>query len=250
MIRIKTFAAVVLLCLASGSACAMTKEEVDAKWNELIAAQDLRIAGAQKAAELKDDLDAQIIDEPLLSLWQRAVGAQEGYERLCAAWSILAIYVPEGDVSRWDEVKNFELPSQTPRPFMVIDALYTVLIELPEFDGGEWLAVDLMKQFSRSSHGRFDFLTVCPVPVAEAVEKIVELTHPIGSWKPRLVIGKTPIARPVEGYISQSGAIAENMQFLDGDGLPASNGFYAWDRRRGFIYHITSNDGDQWDSDD
>ncbi len=248
MIRIKTIAAVALLCLVAGSAGAMTKEEIDAKWNELVAAQDLRIAGSQKAAELKAELDSQILDEPLYTLWQRMT-AKGSTERLRAAWSILNVCVPDGDVSRWDEVKNFELPSETPRAFMVIDALYVALIDLPKNDGGEWLAAGLLKAFSRSSHGRFDFLTVCPEPVAEAVEKIVSSTHIIGQWKPRLVIGKLPIARPVDGYVTQSGAINENMQFLDGAGLPAGNGFYAWDRRTGRIYRISMNDGEQWDAD-
>ncbi len=250
MIRIKTFAALALLCLVAGSACAMTKEEIDAKWNELVAAQDLRIAGSQKAAALKAELDAQIIDEPIFSLWCRIGGAKDGSERLRAAWSILNVCVPDGDVSRWAEVKNFELPSLTPRPLMVIDALYVALIELPEKDGGEWLAADLMKQFSRSSHGRFDFLTICPAPVAEALEKIVTRTKLMGSWKPRLVIGKLPVARAVESDISQAFAINKNMQFLDADGLPANSGFYAWDRPTGRIYHISLSDGEPWDTDD
>ncbi len=249
MFRIKTFAVVALLCLVSGSACAMTKEEIDAKWNELVAAQDLRIAGSQKAEALKAELDSQLLDEPLFSLWRRMGGAKDGSERLRAAWSILKLRVPGGDVSRWAEVKNFELPSLTFRPFMVIDALYVALIELPERDGGEWLAAGLLKQFSRSSHGRFDFLTICPAPVDEALEKIVSRTKLIGSWKPKLVIGKVPLARPLDGEISQSVAINENMQFLNADGIPAGNGFYAWDRSTGCIYRVSMHDGNEWDTD-
>ncbi len=243
MIRIKTLAAALLLCVASGGAFAMTKDEIDAKWKELTAAQEERAAGSEKAAALRAELDSQIRREPLYSQWRRMISAS-GAERLGAAWSILRGVVPGGDVSRWAEVTEFELPSQTPRPFMVIDALYAALIELPNHDGGEWLAADLLKQFARSSHGRFDFLTTCPAPVAEALETIVSRTKLTGLWKPKLVIGSLPIARPVWGLIPYSVAINRDMQFLDAAGIPASNGFYAWDRQTGRIYQIALSDGD------
>ena len=121
---------------------------------------------------------------------------------------------------------------------MVIDALYAALTELPKQEGGVWLAEELLRQFSKSSRGRYDFLGICPQPVADALARIKSETGMIGQWKPRQVMGTLPIARPVSGVISYTKAQNDDMQFLDGAGIPASNGFYAWNRKTGKIYRI------------
>lgn len=223
---------------AAVPAAALTKAEIDARWQRLTAAQEARAAGEAKAAELRRTLDGQILEGSLYSLWRRCVRG-EGPQRLQAAWSVLRVHVPGGDPSRWDEVGSFELPSETPRAFMVIDALYAALIELPRREGGEWLAAGLLRDFARSPHGRYDFLGVCPAPVAEAVADIVARTGLSGNWRPRRVVGRLPIARPVHGTVTDSYARGEDMQFLDGAGIPAGNGFYAWDRPSGRIYRIS-----------
>ena len=124
---------------AAVPAAALTKAEVEARWQRLTAAQEARAAGEAKAAELRRALDGQVLEGSLYSLWRRCVRG-EASQRLQAAWSVLRVHVPGGDPSRWDEVGSFELPSETPRAFMVIDALYAALIELPRREGGEWLA--------------------------------------------------------------------------------------------------------------
>lgn len=242
MNRIKSYLLAGILCLAcalTAAAAPMTQEEIDAKWKELTAASAARREGAAKAAALSSQLDAKATkDGDLFDLWNRMNAAKDGDQRLDCAWSIIRFCVPNGDISRWNEVNYFELPSFTPRPLMVIDAFYCALIELPQHDGGVWLAADLLRQFSRSSHGRFDFIGVCPAPVAEAVENIASAAGLIGIWTPRQVVGTLPIARGVHGAITMSLAVDEGMQFLDGAGVPSGNGFYAWDRKTGDIYKI------------
>ena len=122
-------AAAALGAAVPASAAALTKAEIDARWQRLTAAQEARAVGEAKAAELRRTLDGQVLEGSLYSLWRRCVRG-EASRRLQAAWSVLRVHVPGGDPSRWDEVGSFELPSETPRAFMVIDALYAALIEL------------------------------------------------------------------------------------------------------------------------
>jgi len=224
-------------CLIAALALAGAAWAGDARVDALLAAAERRAEGRKIAASLRAELDAQIPNEPLYRLWRRCTGRDES-ARLSAAWSILRGVVPGGDISRWAEVNYLELPSETPRAFMVIDALYTALIELPKVEGGEWLAAELLRQFAKSPHGRYDFLGVCPAPVAEAVAAVVARTGLIGAWKPRQIVGRLPIARGVSGVVSDSYAQSEGMQFLDGAALPANGGLYAWDRESGRIYHV------------
>ncbi|MBR1896178.1 MAG: hypothetical protein IJ822_05305 [Pyramidobacter sp.] len=227
----------VVLCGSSLAACAAEREQTNARVEALLEAAGRRAEGRAMAASLRAELDSRVTHEPLLRLWKRAVGRDET-QRLDAAWSIMRTWCPEGDVSRWAEVDYFEVPSEKPRPLMVIDALYAALIELRRTEAGVWLASELLKEFSRSSHGRYDFIGVCPAPVAEAVEDIAARTGMIGLWKPRQTVGQLPIARSVHGAVSDSYAMDRGMQFLDGAGRPANNGFYAWDRKSVNIYRI------------
>lgn len=232
---LKVLALLGMICACAS--CAPAAPSADERVNALLEAAGRRAQGREMAEALRAELDSRVTHEPLMRLWKRAVGRDEA-ARLDAAWSILRAWCPDGDASRWAEVGYFELPSEMPRPFMVIDALYAALIELRKSEAGVWLASELLKEFSRSSHGRYDFIGVCPAPVAEAVEDIAARTGMIGLWKPRRVVGRLPIARPVSGAVSESYAADRDMQFLDGAGCPANGGFYAWDRPSGRIYHV------------
>ncbi len=232
------FAAALLAAALAAAACGTgAAASDDARLEALLDAAGRREMGRKQAAALRAELDARVSREPLETLWKRAVG-RGAAARLDAAWSVLRAWCPEGDVSRWAEVNYLQTPSLRPRALMVIDALYVALIELRRVEGGEWLASDLLREFSRSSHGRYDFLGVCPAPVAEALDDIVARTGMIGLWKPRLVTGRLPIARPVRGAVPETLARDEGMQFLDGACLPANGGIYAWDRRTGRIYNV------------
>lgn len=236
MTRIKIILAVLMIAVLPVCSPAASGTDTEKSWNELAASVERRESGRAQARALEERLNSEIVKAPLYSLWKTMV--KEPSSRLASAWSILRGCVPDGDVSRWAEVNYFELPSETPRAFMVIDALYAALIELPRQEGGVWLAEDLLRQFSKSSHGRYDFLGICPKPVADALAEIKSKTGLIGQWTPREIVGTLPIARPVHGIITYTRAMNEDMQFLDGAGIPASNGFYAWDRKRGKIYRI------------
>jgi len=236
MTRIKTMLAVLMLAALPVCASAALMTDTDKRWEELGAAAERRAEGRKQAQALEEKLNSAAVSAPLFSLWKTMVN--DPPRRLVSAWSILHSCVPDGDSSRWAEVNYFELPSETPRAFMVIDALYAALTELPKQEGGVWLAEELLRQFSKSSRGRYDFLGICPQPVADALARIKSETGMIGQWKPRQVMGTLPIARPVSGVISYTKAQNEDMQFLDGAGIPASNGFYAWNRKTGKIYRI------------
>ena len=221
-------AAAVLTALAACASAALPQRPDPNRWEELSRRADLRRAEQAQARALAAQLDAEAVDAPLYRQWKTMT--ENPSRRLDAAWSILHRCVPRGDVSRWAEVKGFELPSETPRALMVIDALYAAVTELPGREGGAWLARDLLLQFSCSSSGRYDFLGECPAPVAEALARIKAQTGLPGAWTPRRVLGELPLARPVRGTVTTSRAQNGDMQFLDGDGLPSGSGFYAWDR--------------------
>ena len=225
-----------MFCASVSAGYAMTREEVDAKWNAIVASQDIRMMGQEQACQLRTILDEKAIKGGLYELWQGCGDAQAAI-RIQSAWSILKNNVPGGDLARWNEVGYFQLPQQIPNAFMIIDALYTSLIELPNLPGGEWLAADLLRSFSRSSHGRLDFLTYCPEPVAKAITDIVKKTGLRGDWTVHAV-GSLPIARSIEGTISDSSSPSGGMVYLDGAGIPASNGDYVWDRTTGKIYEV------------
>ena len=56
---------------AAVPAAALTKAEIDARWQRLTAAQEARAAGEAKAAELRRTLDGQILEGSLYWLWRR-----------------------------------------------------------------------------------------------------------------------------------------------------------------------------------
>ena len=235
---------VLLFCMAASGEAALPSGSLDSKWDAIAAAQDARLAGKEQAQELRESLDQRKLQGSLYKLWQGCFDA-DAATRLESAWTILKDKVPGGDPARWQEVNYFQLPQEIPNAFMVIDALYTSLIELPALPGGDWLAADLLHAFSASSHGRFDFLRTCPVPVAEAIEGIVRRTGLRGDWK-SVPMGELPIARSVEGVLTDSTAASSDMVFLDGAGIPSNNGSYAWDRKSGKIYRINSDSGSEY----
>lgn len=225
------------VCISTASGFAMTKSEVDVTWKRLVEHNKRRQEGEAKAQDIYAELNASIKEGELSDLWAKCFSGDDAV-RLSSAWSVLKTCVPAGDLSRWAEVNYLEVPSLRPRAFMVIDALYIAIIELAKIDGGEWVAADLLQSFSRSSHGRYDFLGVCPEPVAKAIVYVADETHIIGNWTPREVVGELPIARCVSGSVTRSTALENDMVFLDGAGIPAANGFYAWDRPSGMIYNL------------
>ena len=232
---------VMLLCMATSGGAALPSGDIDSKWNAIAAAQDVRLAGKGQANELREILDRQKLQGSLYGLWQGCFDT-DAANRLESAWTILMDKVPGGDPARWQEVCNFQLPQEIPNAFMVIDALYTSLIELPSLPGGDWLAADLLHAFSASSHGRFDFLRTCPASVAEAIKGIVQRTGLRGNWD-AIPMGELPIARSVDGTLTGSSAASSGMVFLDGSGIPANNGSYAWDRKSGKIYKVHDEGG-------
>ncbi len=234
--RYRRLAAALAAALTACAACAICAPARD-RAEELLEAAGRREAERPRAEALRAALDAGVTREPLERLWARAVSGPSD-ERLQAAWSVLRVWCPEGDAARWAEVNYLETPSLRPRALMVIDALYAAIIGLRVTPGGVWVAADLLREFARSSHGRYDFLGVCPAPVAEAVEYVASRAGMIGLWTPREVTGRLPVAVCVRGTVSENYARMEGMQFLDGAGLPANSGLYAWDRRRGRIYRV------------
>ena len=234
---VSLFVLVVILGLSASCGFAMTKSETDSAWSKMTAQLAARQAGEEKALAIRSELDAAAVTGKLRDLWKTAT-SKKGSERLTAAWSILRKCIPDGDLSRWAEVNYFDIPSITPNMFMVVDALYAAVIELSGIDGGEWVAAELLREFSARPHSRYDFISVCPAPVADAIRVVVEKTGLSRNWLPRTVIGSLPLARPVSGSVTHSTALMKDMVLLDGAGAPSSNGFYAWDRKTGRIYNL------------
>jgi hypothetical protein len=55
-----------------------------------------------------------------------------------------------------------------------------------------------------------------------------------------------PLLPIYRGYITRNGADSRNLQYLDGYGSISSNGRYAWDRDRGYIYEVMEDSRDFW----
>ncbi len=212
------------------------------RWNAMVQGHRDRSDGELKAQEIFDELDSKVQQGSLLTLWRR-LDSQDPEESLVAAWSIIRNHCPDGDVSQWENTGGLLIPQEIPRPLMVIDGFYTALMGLRRRPNGVWAAAKLLQAFVHSTRGRYYFLRTVPEPIATVITEVAAETGLVGLWEPETVVGRMPLARRVSGVVTDTGAVSRGMQFLDGDGIPKNNGFYAWDRRSGRIYRvISSND--------
>ncbi len=215
------------------------EESFEIRWRQLAEAQRARAGGLQAAREIFQELDSKIREGSLFSLW-KGLDSSDPEERLISAWSIIRTYCPGGDISQWESPGGLVLPQMIPKPLMIIDGFYTALMGLYRRPNGLWAASQLLEAFVHSTRGRHYFLRTSPEPIASLVPEIAAQTGLVGIWNPEAVVGRMPLARRISGVITDSRAVSEGLQFLNGHGIPQNNGFYAWDRRSGRIYRVVS----------
>lgn len=223
-----------LTALCAGTGLAST---FDNRWQQLLEEQRRLNLAKEQSLVLSKELDTKASKGNLLELWKK-LASSDADVRLQSAWSVITKVVPDGDIANWDKVGWFKLPEEIPMSFMVIDGLYTALVELHKRQGGDVLAANLLQKFSRSDKGRNVFLRIAPEPVASLLPEIARLGGLYGNWKPDETVGTMPIAQKVSNSITDSDAVALQYQFLDNAGIPQNNGSYAWDRKTGVIYFV------------
>lgn len=172
-----------------------------------------------------------------LDLWN-ALWIGTPRERASAGLALIEALYPKGDPSRWEEVKGFIYPSETPKSLMAVDGIFVSITSLMDIDGGDFLAASLLDAFGSSSRAKHLFVASLPKDMSSVLSRLVTEGKISGFWDPSVLIGKLPLAVPVRGTISQGSAVAKGMQFLDGAGVPSSNGPYCWDRSSGKIYKV------------
>ena len=84
----------------------------------------------------------------------------------------------------------------------------------------------------------FNFIDDIPKDLRTVLDDVISKTAMKGDWGSVKIRGKMPLMPLYRGYITRNRADSDNMQYLDGLGSLASNGRYAWDREKGYIYEI------------
>jgi len=167
--------------------------------------------------------------------------------RAAAAVALIDRIFPQGDPSRWEEVSGFASGrSVQPRQLIAIDALFVAVDSLRQMPDGIWGSAYLLQQFGKSGWGKVMFIEEIPYGFDQTLKDVISTTGLTGDWSIKRIRGKMPLLPIYRGYITRNGADSRNLQYLDGYGSIASNGRYAWDRDRGYIYEVVDNDRDIW----
>ena len=80
----------------------------------------------------------------------------------------------------------------------------------------------------------------------QTLKDVISTTGLTGDWSIKRIRGKMPLLPLYRGYITRNSADSRNLQYLNGYGSIASNGKYAWDRDRGYIYEVMEDSRDFW----
>jgi len=197
----------------------------------------------KSSIELRNELLSTTEDMPPDQIWRSLWdGSIKGKMRAAYAIKLVKMVFPDGDISRWDEVKGMWYPAIIPVPLASIDAVYVAAHELVEMnrDDAAWLARDLINDLSRSSRAKHYFMTEAPEEYSYIIQKLEarDMGPDFANWVKPLIKGSLSLASPVRGRISQDAAIGRNLVFLNSSGNIVNLGTYAWDRTRGRIYHV------------
>ena len=206
---------------------------------------DTFVAEMQKREKIKDT-GAAIVADMLdiaprgseLELWNKLWEGDPRW-RAAAAVALIDRMFPDGDPSRWQEVSGFE-PQQSvqPRQLIAIDALFAAVDSLSRMPDGIWGSAYLLDLFGKSGMGKVMFIEEIPEGMDKVLSDVISVTGLPGDWSIKRIRGRLPVLPLYRGYITRSAADSRNMQYLDGYGALASNGGYAWDRERGYIYQV------------
>ncbi|MDD4835967.1 MAG: hypothetical protein PHU72_02515 [Dethiosulfovibrio sp.] len=231
---------VLLLCLCSSTAFGWQD-----RYDSMVQRSLSRETDQAEADSLKAELLSEVSHVGELELW-RSLWDGTPRERASRGLALMEALYPDGDPSRWEEIGGFLHPSLVPKSLMAVDAVFVSVKSLMDLDGGSSLAASILVSFGSSSRAKHLFLTSLPEDMSSVLASLVEMEHMTGFWEPSHIVGTLPLAAPVRGNISQSSAVSRGMQFLDGLGVPSSNGPYCWDRPSGRIYQVVDREDPLW----
>lgn len=173
------------------------------------------------------------------SLWRG-----DSASRAAAAVTLIDMMFPNGDPGKWQEVSGMfpESPYQ-PRQLAAMDAFFVAVSELSKTQDGIWGAALLLEKFGDSGSGKVAFIDQIPEGMREVIDKVIAQTGLPGDWSSKRVRGALPLLPVFKGYVSRTTADNRGMEYIDGFGGMASNGKYAWDRDKGYIFEVREDSG-------
>ena len=214
---------------------------------------DTFTAEMEKRSKIKDTGAAIVADMREIApqgtdieLWHKLWEGEPRW-RAAAAVALIDRIFPQGDPSKWEEVSGFASNrSVQPRQLIAIDALFVAVDSLRQMPDGIWGSAYLLQQFGKSGWGKVMFIEEIPYGFDQTLKDVISTTGLTGDWSIKRIRGKMPLLPIYRGYITRNSADSRNLQYLDGYGSISSNGRYAWDRDRGYIYEVVDNDRDIW----
>ncbi len=241
--RIRFFSWIAMTAVFLTFAGSAASETVEKRFEDLVLRYGARTEARAGAAEYRAALEARADRISPYELWRSLFRSGTEPEKGAAnALSLLSLLVKDGDPARWDSAAGFFYPSETPKPLAAADAVYMAalyLLRMEEEMAGH-LAASLLEGLLQSSRAKHFFLTTGPAEYGVLVSEMTarSLLPSFGRWPESMEAGRLPFAAPVRGWVTYGRALSEDMVFLDGAGRPQSNGYYAWDRKRGRIYTV------------
>lgn len=241
MKRKMPWTALLVLAMALVGPCAATAATTVEEWAAAIEARD---AGLARAESLRAELLSRAGESSPIERWRRVVRGEGSPEVLAAdALVLVEELFPQGDPSRWEEVKGFWQPTDVPVPLAALDAVFhgAAALVLMGGDRAPWLARSLVEALAASDRARTVAFRTAPAEVRALLEELAVQAPPppVGGWPSGKALGRLPFAHAVSGWITETRATMQNMTFLNAFGVPVGGGgIYAWDRERGRLYRV------------
>lgn len=236
---------IIAILIASVFAAAMPAFASD--WNSFVR----EMAGREKIKEHGAAVIAKVrASEPQGSdygLWSMLWNGSS-QSRIAAAVALMDRLFPNGDPARWQETSGFlsEDPYR-PKQLAAMDAFFVAVTELSKTPDGVWGAAFLFDKFADSGMGRLTFIDEIPAGMDDVIRNVIAQTGLRGDWSSKRVRGSLPLLPVFKGYASRTTADNRGMTYIDGFGDIASNGRYAWDRDRGYIFEVREDSGGRGD---
>ena len=200
--------------------------------------EKIKTAGTAVLDELRKSAPQGTEEE----LWL-ATRQGDAQARAAAAVALTDRLFPSGDPARWEEVSGFFTNHRVqPRQLAAIDALFSAVTYLRELPNGVWASAYLLDRFGKSAMGRLKFIDDTPAEFRSVIDSVLAETKLMGDWGSTKIRGRLPLLPVYRGYTTRNRAESLNMQYLDGYGSIASNGRYAWDRDRNYLYEVVETD--------
>lgn len=215
-------------------------------WDELVAQLEKREMVKSEGTEFLAGLRREAPQGSEMELWKK-LWVGEPRSRAAAGVALMDKIFPGGDPGRWEEAGGVLTSSSfRPRQLAGLDAFFVTVAVLDTIPDGEWTAAILLQSFARSGRGQVKFIEQMPEGLQKPIDSIAAKTGIGGYWSVRVTGRPLPLLPVFGGTIRRNGAESRSLQYLDGAGRIATNGVYAWDRDKGYIYQVVENSNRFW----